>query len=125
NGGITNGAYGVEVINMATHGYFTTWPLGPPYGESVAQPPGAPLVYGASMNGTVVRYLPQDGTNVGAYNMQPNTNPANWTVWSNNLKITPNGALMVILTEFTGNGTTPYLYRLGIIGSSTLQVEGF
>src|SRR5262249_35843240 len=129
NGGQTNGAYGVEVTNTAT-GDFTTWAFpkdlqtGFPvaYGRAVAELPGSGVVYGASggpYDATIARYL-DDGTLVGSYALQPNTA---WTLPNDSLKITPNGSLMYVLTQFTGSASNPYIYRLGIIGSSTLNIN--
>src|SRR5262249_46346910 len=74
---------------------------------------------GGPYDATISRYL-VDGTFVGSYALQPNTG---WTLPGGSLKITPNGSLMYILTQFTGNATTPYLYRIGIIGSSALNIS--
>src|SRR5262249_4563319 len=95
------------------------------YATAVTLLPGSPIVYGASAgpyDTTIVRYLAQDGTQVGAYSLQPNTT---WTMPYDAMKITPNGSLVYILRQQNNSITIPYIFRIGIIGSSTLQVEGF
>jgi hypothetical protein len=126
---MNGGDYAVQVTSTVTDdNYSWSFPSSPlsggpvPYGTSVAYLPGSPAVYagsGGPYDATISRYL-VDGTFVGSYALQPNTG---WTLPGGSLKITPNGSLMYILTQFTGNATTPYLYRIGIIGSSTLNIS--
>jgi hypothetical protein len=123
NGGQTNGAYGIEVSNTLTDTYNVTWPLGNPYAVGVALLPGSPVVYGASGGpyyATIVRYQEQDGSNIGTYSIGQTLSGA--TLPSNSVRITPNGALMYVVDQFTGSQTTPYLYSIGIIGSSSLTI---
>jgi VCBS repeat-containing protein len=126
---MNGGDYGVELSNTAT-GDFYTWAFPPdpqsgspdPYGRAVAELPGSGVVYagsGGPYDATIARYL-ADGTFVGSYALQPNTG---YTLPNDSLKITPNGALMYVLSQFTGSQNNPYLYRIGIIGSSTLNIN--
>ena len=121
NGGQTNGTYGTEITSTASHDFYTLPLAGHPYGSSLALLPGSPVVYGAAPDGTIVRYIQGTNTQAGVYSVGKTLSSP--TLPDNSLKITPNGALVYIVRQFTGQQATPYLYSLGIIsGGNDLTV---
>src|SRR5262249_18064176 len=122
NGGQTNGTYGTEVTSTLSDDFYTLPLAGHPYSSAVALLPGSPVVYGAAPDGTIVRYMQQDGSQVGVYTVGRTLSSP--YLPGNSLKITPNGALVYIVRQYTGQQNTPYLYSLGIIsGANDLSVS--
>jgi hypothetical protein len=120
---IAGGIYGVGVIDMV-HGTTTTWSDSsnyPPYGDAVAFLPSGTFIYGGSY-GEIRRYNRLDGTPLGDFAFTGQ----NAEMMPRGMAITQNGHVLYATYEWTGNeseGIAGYIYRLGIIGSSSISVS--
>ena len=115
NGGI----YGVQVTDMVSGTYGDVWPLNSAYGVGLAFLSNDSVIYGVSGDpyaGTIRKFQRTDGAVLGDYIVGNN----GAAIPSRGIAITPNGALIYIKDQYTGNATQ---CKVGIVGRASLTVN--
>jgi hypothetical protein len=120
------GVYGLGVNDMTT-GAFTLWPgssNAAPYGVAVAALPTGAYVYGAT-DGNLRQYKRADGSVVADYpsGAYGHGYSGDWSMMAAGTKITPNGDVAFTQNFWTGISTVGYVYRVGMLGPSSISVD--
>ncbi len=105
------GEYGVVVTDMTTGTGGVLWPYNAAYSSAVCFLPQGPYVYGASYFGGIRRFNRADGTPLADFNYADG-----YETIDRDLVITANGRVLY------GKSNGGSLYKLGLIGRSTLSV---
>lgn len=112
------GVYGVGVTDIITDTQ-VVWPIGAPYGAAVTLHRDSEYVFGASggpYTGTIRQFDRASGTPLADYVVAT----GNWTVMPESVEATANDHVLYANAQWTNGG---YIYRLGLVGGTSLVVE--